>query len=242
MTEDRSVAAGRTPRIVEFVGLAGSGKSTLTTALQERTNETILVEPPFFRRVRDLPFFALNLVRALPFLVGITFRSQRDRCLTAREVAWIVILTGWDRRLRAQARRTDKVLVLDQGPVFMLTVLHLTGPLVLRSSVASRWWAGMADKWGATIDLVVNLEASEKTLLARVRRRPIWHGLKGMSDSEAREFMSRYRAAYSDVLLLLGSGGNKVGTLSLNTERHSVKETLDLVSRTLILQEASRGL
>jgi hypothetical protein len=63
-----------------------------------------------------------------------------------------------------------------------------------------------------------------------------------MSDSEAREFMSRYRAAYSDVLLLLGSGGNKVGTLSLNTERHSVKETLDLVSRTLILQEASRGL
>ncbi len=242
MMEDWTGTADRCPRVVEFIGLAGSGKSTLTTALLKNTNGTVAVVPPYFREMRDIPFFVVNAIRALPFLVSVILKNRLDRYPTAREVAWIVILTGWHRRLKAQASRTDKVLVLDQGPVFMLAMLYLYGPKVLQRSTAARWWASMARKWGGTIHLLICLEASERTLVARIRRREVWHGVKDRSDLEACEYLSRYRTAYAHVLSLLNGDGARVEVMSVNTERHSIKETMELLSQRLALKEAMKGL
>jgi len=176
-------------RVVEIVGPAGAGKSTLYQALRGRNNLR-LDNFPDVRRLANLPFFLWNGVWVIGSLRGLGGLSRR-------ELAWMSILRGWPALLRKTGSR---VTVLDQGPVYLLTELHEFGPASLRTSAADALWRDLSARWSQTLNLIVWLDADDADLLERIRTREKAHIVKNASAEETLSFLNRYRAAYERVM------------------------------------------
>jgi len=176
-------------RVVEIVGPAGAGKSTLYQALRGRNNLR-LDNFPDVRRLANLPFFLWNGVWVIGSLRGLGGLSRR-------ELAWMSILRGWPALLRKTGSR---VTVLDQGPVYLLTELHEFGPASLRTSAADVLWRDLSARWIQTLNLIVWLDADDADLLERIRTREKAHIVKNASAEETLSFLNRYRAAYERVM------------------------------------------
>ena len=176
-------------RVVEIVGPAGAGKSTLYQALHGRDNFH-LDNFPDVRRLASLPFFLWNGARVIGSLRGLGGLSRR-------ELAWMAILRGWPALLQ---KTNPRVTVLDQGPVYLMTELREFGPAALRTSVADAWWRDLSARWSQTLDLIIWLDADDADLLERIRTREKAHIVKDASAEETLSFLNRYRAAYERVM------------------------------------------
>ncbi len=176
-------------RVVEIVGPAGAGKSTLYQALRGRNNLR-LDNFPDVRRLANLPFFLWNGAWVIGSLRGLGGLSRR-------ELAWMSILRGWP----ALLQKTDsRVTVLDQGPVYLLTELREFGPASLRTSATDALWRDLSARWSQTLNLIVWLDADDADLLERIRTRKKAHIVKDASAEETLSFLNRYRAAYGRVM------------------------------------------
>ena len=82
----------------------------------------------------------------------------------------MVILNGWSRQLNAPRLKDTSVLILDQGPVYMLAELLRHGPPNFRNS-ASKWWERVCADWANVLDMVICLDTQDATLLQRIRSR-----------------------------------------------------------------------
>jgi len=176
-------------RVVEIVGPAGAGKSTLYQALCGR-NGLRLDNFPDVRRLANLPFFLWNGARVIGSLRG---RGGLSR----QELAWMAILRGWPALLQ---KSDSRVTVLDQGPVYLLTELREFGPVSLQTSAAEALWRDLSACWSQTLSLIVWLDADDADLLERIRAREKAHIVKDASDEETLSFLNRYRAAYEHVM------------------------------------------
>jgi shikimate kinase len=227
-TDDRTME--RPPLVVELVGPAGAGKTTLAQALKQRSKRILIGTAPQIRRVGHIPFFARNSLLLVPTLFHLHYKNN-GRWLTPREIAWMVILKGWHRVLGRQASKNGTIVVLDHGPVAMLASLRFFGPENLKSQSAKKWWDSTYKQWADTLDMVIWLDTSDATLVERIRARDVWHRVKVKSDSEAFEFLARWRPVYEQVIseLTVDSHGPKV--FHLDTGQESLDET---VSRVLV--------
>lgn len=176
-------------RVVEIVGPAGAGKSTLYQVLRGRDNLR-LDNFPDVRRLANLPFFLWNGAQVIGSLRGLGGLSRR-------ELAWMAILQGWP----ALLQKTDsRVTVLDQGPVYLMADLREFGPASLRTSAADAWWHDLSTRWSQTLDLIVWLDADDADLLERIHTREKAHIVKDAPAEETLSFLNRYRAAYERVM------------------------------------------
>lgn len=176
-------------RVVEIVGPAGAGKSTLYQALRGR-DSLHLDNFPDVRRLANLPFFLWNGARVIGSLRGLGGLSRR-------ELAWMSILRGWPALLQ---KADSRVTVLDQGPVYLITELREFGPASLRTSTADAWWRDLSARWSQTLDLIVWLDADDADLLERIRTREKAHIVKDAPAKETLSFLNRYHAAYERVM------------------------------------------
>lgn len=188
--------------IVELVGPAGSGKSTLSQMLSQKSEDILLGVTPFVRGLLVSPFFLKHSLLLMPTFFRLYSNKHNGRCFTRREMAWMAILNGWHHLLR-RGKKDGKIIVLDQGPVFMLTQLHMFGPESLRNQSAIKWWQGIYSQWATVLNMVVWLDASNTRLLERIRTRDQWHLVKNSTKPEVFEFLSTYRAAYEQVISML---------------------------------------
>jgi shikimate kinase len=211
------------PSVVELVGPAGAGKTTLARVLAQKSNGVLLGDAPYYRRVGHWGFFAANAVLCLPTILRLSHK-RRGRPFTSREIAAMVILKGWHRVLGRQALNGSKVVILDQGPVYMLAGLYGFGPESLQEQGARKWWASAYKQWAAALDVVIWLDTSDSGLLERIHRRDSWHIVKEKARPEALEFLMQCRSAYEHVLSTLTAevGGPQV--LRFDTSLESVDE------------------
>ena len=202
-------------KVIEIVGPAGAGKTTLYQAL-DCDHETFQLENfPDVRKVVDAPFFISNGLRLLPSLFGL--HQSNSRQLTRREFAWMTILKGWSTLLQKQSTSANKEIVLDQGPVYLLAEMRLFGPEYLKQKSAERLWQDLFDRWSVTLDMVLWLDASDEVLFDRIRSRPQEHIVKDQPTQVVYEFLNSYRTEYEFILATLTAKNINLKVLKFDT-------------------------
>ncbi len=219
----------KTPRVVEVVGAAGVGKTTLCQALGCYNEHIRLSNFPNVRKLADAPFFIRNGLQLAPILLRLYEYNSRQ--LSRREFAWMLILNGWPMVLQKEVENNNTVMILDQGPVYLLAEMSEFGPPYLRSQNAEKLWQEHYCRWAAILDMIVWLDAADIDLLKRIRTRDQEHIVKNESAPSVLKFLARYRTAYERVIAMLTANAAGPRVLRFDTSRERPDE---IVSRLVV--------
>lgn len=217
------------PRLVEIMGPAGSGKTTLIRALCQRNGA---IQADFhYSRLKKTPILIGNTLSMLPtYLRG----YRHSRWFDWRETRSMVYLKAGLQYFRQGSPNHHTVTLLDHGPIYRLATLCEFGPEVTTSPPYLRWWDDLFSQWAATLDMVVYLDAPNGTLLDRIRARDRWHMIKEDGDSEAYEFLTRYRTTM-DRLIDEAMAAGQIRLLRFDTNQESVEQMVNIVLDELAL-------
>ena len=200
--------------VVELVGPAGAGKTTLSRELSRRNDTIRIADPPCARK--DRIFFARQSLFMIPTLLSLLKKNGNGRYPTLEEIAWLAILDGWHHLLQREVQSDGKVVVIDQGAIYLMAELITSGPQHLRSQ-RGKWWDGIYKQWAFTVDMVVYLDTSNGGLLERIRNRHTWHIMKDRTKPEVFEFLNHYRGAYEQVISRLVANDNNLRVIFFDT-------------------------
>jgi len=177
----------RRTRIAEIVGPPGAGKTALLSALAGRLPGLRPIDR--WRPLLSPASIARVAVEQLPLFIA-QWRARRP--LARRDMERML-------RLRASQhfadRWTEDVVVMDQGPIYTLGSLRLSGCGPDEGGLLGAWWTRTAQEWAARLDAVIYLEAEVEVLLQRIRDREKAHRLKGGLDSDGVVWLARLREA-----------------------------------------------
>jgi AAA domain-containing protein len=218
------------PLIVELVGPAGVGKSAVA--------ERLLARPYVVRASQwNLPQARLlqSALYSLPALLRLWFATGSVRREELKHVLRLNALRVFLRREVAGAR----IVVLDEGPVSVLSWLKVFGHPRLRNGGVQWWWQRTYASWARVLDRLVVLDAPEPVLVSRIRQRHKPADVfRLLTDQEIRDLLARYRTAFEDVLRGLASAGGPV-PVALATVETSPGRLGDVVLS--LLGEGDRG-
>lgn len=188
-TSIRPIAQRR--RLVEVVGPAGAGKSTVARLL--RRDGAVRGAPGLWSLPRGP--LGLRALRLLPRVLGF-YRAFPGRVW--EEMKQIIRLDTLYEVVGvpngATAERGGPVL-LDEGPVLALGWFAVYGDERIRRPAFAAWRERVIAQWAAALDVVVLLDAPDVVLMRRIRERAKPHGVKAKSDVEIAAFIRRYRSA-----------------------------------------------
>ena len=228
----RAASGGKGPRqgrplVMEVVGPAGAGKSTLCQLLNRHTDQVQLQDFPDVRKMKDAPFFISNCLQLVPSL----FRLYRpdSRLLTRRELAWLAILRGWPFLLCREGRDDGKTIILDQGPVYLMAEVRLFGPEYLKQKDAERFWEKLYHRWETALSTIVCLDAADAILMDRIRVREQEHVVKTETADVMCDFLNKYRMEYKSLLSNFTAGWPGLRILQFDTgiqQPHVIAEQL----------------
>lgn len=213
--------------VVEIIGPAGAGKTTLFKRLGQYPGEIRLSDFPNVNKAADAPFFIRYGLELLPSLFRLSRRTSRQ--LSRREFAWMSILKGWPFVLQKQAKESHQLILLDQGPVYLLAEMKEFGPEYLQSEDAKIFWQEIYCQWAATLDLIVWLDAEDVYLMERIQTRAKEHVVKHEPAPIVYDFLARYRRAYADVISALKTCTDGPRVLRVDTSRQQPEEITNLL-------------
>ena len=200
---ERGAVTQPPPLVVELVGLAGAGKTTVATALSQ-DDENIHVGPELeLRKKVHIPIFVRHLPSLMPFLLP---HSRPGRWFTWEEIKAMVYLAAWPSVLK-QASKNGTLILLDQGPVFKLATLDAFGPEGTKTRRFAKWSRNIVEQWALTLDIVIWLDAPDAILVERINSRNKKHIVKGRPEQEVCGFLNRYKESYDRVLTNLEASG-----------------------------------
>jgi broad-specificity NMP kinase len=221
--------------VVEVVGPAGAGKSSLLHALRRRSGRIIGVSS-FRGRTGYLPVWAGTALWKLPRLLP---ACRTVPGIGRKELRLMVHLMSMYRLLERMRSREHAATILDQGPVYMLTRLWCAGLDRADDRAIVTWWNTMLRCWASRLHLVVWLDAPTPILAERIRSRTKWHLIKGRSDEEATRFLVTARVGYEQIMArLTAADGPEV--LRFDTVAQSVEEVATQVLAALGAEGAPR--
>lgn len=209
--------------IVELVGPAGAGKTTLARSVSV-VDSTVRSGLSLW----GLPRRRL-LRSAAALLPTILAASLSGSPLRAGELAQMIRLGALFRVVEEESTR-HRVLLLDEGPVFALSWLDM---FFARNGerVPASWRRRVIADWASLLDVVVFIDASDLTLAHRIRTREKPHAVKHLPDEEIFGFSAGFRRAFERAISELAEVGHIVvdslrtdtGPLDANTAQLMVK-------------------
>ena len=204
------------PVFLELIGPAGAGKSTLSRVLarRESVTRTSIWETPESH-------LALDSIRTIPTLAAI---SMRARALLWQEFKLVVRVRDLQRRMN---RMDGRLVVLDEGPVYTVTWLLVSGHRSIREGRLEKWWQRTLADWASHLDVIVVLDAADELLGERIRSRAKPHNVKHKSDAEIYAFLDRFRTAFDRVLTeVVREHGTRVLRLAGDCESQRLADNL----------------
>ena len=209
-------ARSRRALLVELVGPAGAGKSTLARGLQSWHAQPSAAFGLWGLARRHLFASAVMLLPALTraLLAGSRFRTA--------EIAQLVRLRALRRAVLEAERRGARLIVLDEGPVFGLTWLdlcHAANGDARRTALRT----AALHEWASLLSAVVCLDADDPVLVQRIRTRDKPHPVKHSPDEEINGFSARFRRAF-DVVIARVTNIAPVRVLAMRTDRGAAAE------------------
>lgn len=214
--------------LVEIVGVAGSGKSTLVSQLSA---ERDFVRAPFIsgRNPRHLVYFVVSLPRLLPLAVANIATKPR---MTWADYKLMVYIMTWRRMLGQGKMVPGTVLLLDQGPLYAMVRLKAKNLGVSSTPWFEKWWLRMLEASIMGLSLVVWLDAPDQVLAVRINARAQSHAVKGGHTNEVARFIRRYRALFTEVINEIGTRGGP-DLVEYDTAHATAEETAEAVKREL---------
>ena len=214
---------------MELVGLAGTGKTTLSRALSRRSEKIQVGAEIELRKLKHIPVFVRNTPQLLPIILH---RSRYSRWFTWEEIKYLVYLEGWPHVLEQQAARGGAAILLDHGPVFKLATLNAFGPEYLKTERIEVWWKNMFKQWASTVDIVIWLDAPDAILEKRINSRRQRHAVKGKTEMEVLQFLARYRMSYEQILAKLMTDGGPA-LFQFDTSQTTIEQVVDEILLTI---------
>ncbi len=208
-------------KIVEIVGLAGVGKSSLASVLLALDPSMVEGRRISVKEIVQSPFLLNRVLKTIPQL------SWQMRCgdrPTVQVTKDFVYANTWDHVLREQASASKSCVLVDQGPIFKLATLHGFGPEILRKEHSRWWWDRTFDRWTDSLSTIVHVVAPEDILGNRVRRRSKFHVLKQMDAKQQSEFFLIYRNSFEFVINEFRER-KKVSVINIDSSFNTVDET-----------------
>lgn len=201
--------------VVELVGPAGAGKTTLAQGVTA-VDATVRSGLSLWGLPRKRLF--RSAMALLPTVIGATINRTP---LRAGEMAQMIRLGALRSVVEDEASR-HRVIILDEGPVFALSWLEV---FFSRNGdrVPNSWRRRVVAEWATLLDVVVFIDASDLTLADRIRTREKPHMVKDLPDEEIFGFSAGFRRAFERAIGELAEGGHLVVD-SLKTDSGPVDE------------------
>jgi deoxyadenosine/deoxycytidine kinase len=216
-------------KIIEIIGPAGAGKSSLGQLLKISDKIKIISSAPNFWLINDIPFFVKNTFLSLPS--SIRFLSMHDdKRFNIKQFIWVVILNGWSNRLTRYAKKFSTIFILDEGPIYLMTFLYVYGSNVFKNHVSNLWWKHIFRDYANTFDIVVWLDAPNSVLVSRIRDRDKPHGVKKKTDLDAFNYLDNLRQAYERMISGMTTEAPELLVMRFDTNQ----ETLDEISKKIV--------
>lgn len=223
----------KSPRVVEIVGVAGAGKTTLLLALKQSEKKIHAISQ--FRRLDYVPFFLVNAVLLLPTI----FRVYRiHRRLSWRVIRIMIHLTAMHHTLERDVQDRIQVILLDQGPVYMLACLQQLGFDRTQDSKLEAWWKRILNYWMATLNTIVWIDAPNEILLQRIRIRRKKHSIKTRAEKEAHTFLSDFRLAYGKIMAEMTTN-HHLNVICFDTSREPPDQIAAEIRQTILVGAAN---
>ena len=208
--------------LISIVGPAGAGKTTLAAFLAQQPDVRVHTWLPNFRDPKYFLFYTRNTIEMLPTLAK-AYLHKNGYSMALEDVAWMVGLNGWHRLLR-RYKSQPIVMLLEEGPVVHMAYIRMFGSQLFRNAVLDNWWQRMYRHWANTLDAVIFLDASDLTLINRVRARNSPHGIKTKPDAEAIQQIRDYRDNYIYLLSMLMAESINLKIIKINTDQKTPEQ------------------
>ena len=213
----------RRPYIIEMVGVAGVGKSTVCEVLFQR-NARIQAAPRPSKAIY-LPFLSQFVSRWLPIYLG---KYRHSRWFTLNEVRLMVYLATWLPYLRRVSFDKDITVALDPGSVHMLSALRELGPEITQSPRYQRWWNEALFQWAGALDALIWLDSPDELLLERIYGRDQWHEALTQPRKQVLERFARLRMGHERVVAAM-TACSSTKVLRFRTDQISPEQVADKV-------------
>jgi adenylate kinase family enzyme len=188
-------------KLVELIGPAGAGKSSVIKKLIESNGSFHLGDDLHLKSIDHIPIFISNI----PFLLDrfLTQGASHSRQFSWDELKSIVYLKSAREIFARQQANHDAIFLLDHGPVFKLATLYEFGPDKVKDKEFDQWWQMMFTQWAGSLDFVVSLDAPDDLLHNRINARSQKHAVKNRSPEKASKFLNRYRESFEHIMVNL---------------------------------------
>jgi deoxyadenosine/deoxycytidine kinase len=221
---DTNIIAKKKHIICEIVGVAGAGKTTISHLLNQRNVDIQTVFQ--FKRIKKIPI----LLHISPLLIkDFFYRFRKGRMFTWREIKEILHIKMILDYLERQSLDHPKVSLLDHGPLFVLTCLHLFFLKRITTKSLTKLWDDIFNQLSSILDVVIWLDAPDNVLKERIDSRSGWHIVQEKQNQDAYEFLAGFRTSYKYVISHLTASNKDLRVLCFNTHEESLNQVVEKI-------------